>query len=279
MATNQGCKGLVPAANLQPKFLYYYLQSIVQLLDSMGSGATFKEISTGKLKQIRIPLAPRPEQRRLVGILDQAFAAIATAKANTKENLQNARALKQSAVHLMLSANTPSWTHTKIGKQIVLQRGFDITKVEQKPGSVPVVSSGGIKSYHSSAMAQAPGVVLGRKGTLGKVYYLETDFWPHDTTLWVKQFNGNDPKFVYHFLANLDVSGLDSGAANPALNRNQVHPIEIDWPPISDQKLIAQRLDSIDTQTQSLQSLYRRKLAALDELKKSLLHQAFSGNL
>ena len=66
---------------------------------------------------------------------------------------------------------------------------------------------------HDASMVQAPGVVLGRKGTLGKVFYLDEDFWPHDTTLWVKQFNGNYPRFVYYFFTNLDVIQLDSGAA------------------------------------------------------------------
>ncbi len=161
----------------------------------------------------------------------------------------------------------------------MLQRGFDITKTQQRPGDVPVVSSGGIKSFHDTAMVQAPGVVLGRKGTLGKVFYLEHDFWPHDTTLWVKKFNGNDARFVYLFLTSLDVSQLDSGAANPALNRNQVHPIKVQWPPISQQKAIAEALDRLAHETKRLESIYQRKLAALDELKKSLLHQAFTGQL
>jgi type I restriction enzyme S subunit len=128
-------------------------------------------------------------------------------------------------------------------------------------------------------MVQAPGVVLGRKGTLGKVYYMADDFWPHDTTLWVKEFNGNNPRFVYHFFGNLDVLHLDSGTANPALNRNQVHPIEVDWPPVSQQKAIAEKLDSIFAETQRLESIYRQKLAALEALKKSLLDQAFNGVL
>ena len=128
-------------------------------------------------------------------------------------------------------------------------------------------------------MVKAPGVAIGRKGTLGKVFYLDVDFWPHDTTLWVKEFNGNNARFVYYFFSNLDVVHLDSGTANPALNRNLVHPIEVDWPPISQQKAIAEKLDSISTETQRLESICRRKLAALDALKKSLLDQAFSGLL
>ena len=99
------------------------------------------------------------------------------------------------------------------------------------------------------------------------------------TPLWVKEFNGNDPRFVYYFFTNLDVIHLDSGSANPALNRNQVHPIEVDWPPVSQQKAISELLDAITAETQRLESIYRQRLAALDALKKSLLHQAFAGEL
>tara|TARA_B100001059_G_scaffold235905_1_gene283631 strand:- start:5397 stop:5768 length:372 start_codon:yes stop_codon:yes gene_type:complete len=92
---------------------------------------------------------------------------------------------------------------TTIGEQITLQRGFDITKKEQQEGNVPVVSSGGISSYHNVSKVEAPGVVLGRKGTLGTVFFVEKDFWPHDTSLWVKDFKGNNPEFVYYFFKGM----------------------------------------------------------------------------
>ena len=75
------------------------------------------------------------------------------------------------------------WIKTTIGEQVTLQRGFDITKKKQRIGTIPVVSSGGINSYHDTAAVEAPGVVLGRKGVVGSVYYINKDYWPHDTTL------------------------------------------------------------------------------------------------
>ena len=120
---------------------------------------------------------------------------------------------------------------------------------------------------------------MGRKGTLGKVFYLEEDFWPHDTTLWVKDFKGNDPRFVYRFFEVLDVKGLDSGTANPALNRNQVYPLRVAWPPADEQASIVSQLEHLSATADRMASIYLSKLAALDELKKSLLHQAFSGAL
>ena len=91
MATNQGCKGLIPRSQIHYKYLYYYLLSIVDLLNSLGTGATFKELSGGKLKEVTIPLSALSEQLRIVALLDEAFEGIATAKANADKNLKNAR--------------------------------------------------------------------------------------------------------------------------------------------------------------------------------------------
>jgi type I restriction enzyme S subunit len=114
---------------------------------------------------------------------------------------------------------------------------------------------------------------------LGNVFYLDQDFWPHDTTLWVKEFNENKPRFVYHFFRGLDVSDLDTGTANPALNRNKIHPIRVNWPPVDQQLLIARKLDDQFERTQRLEAIYQQKIAALNELKQSILQRAFSGEL
>jgi type I restriction enzyme S subunit len=138
------------------------------------------------------------------------------------------------------------WKTTTIGDVLTLQRGFDITRAEQRPGSIPVVSSGGVSSYHNTAAANGPGVVIGRKGTLGKTFYLPGGYWPHDTTLWVKDFKGNNSRFIYYFFVNLDVMGLDVGSANPTLNRNHVHPLAVRWPSVPEQQRIAELLGALD---------------------------------
>src|SRR5713226_545439 len=114
MATNQGCKGLVPRNELQAKFLYYYLVSIVDLLNSLGTGATFKELSGQKLKEVPVPIPPLPEQQRIVGILDEAFDGIATAKASAEKNLQNARALFESHLQSIFTQRNAGWVEKRI---------------------------------------------------------------------------------------------------------------------------------------------------------------------
>lgn len=267
-----GVKILQPRNFLLPKFLFYQMQAVN--LDSLGYARHYK-----LLKGLDIAYPALPEQQRIVAILNEAFDGIAIAKANAEKNLQNARSLFESHLHSVFTRRDEGWNRTTVGDQVILQRGFDITKHVQNTGRVPVVSSGGIKSFHDKAMVQAPGVVIGRKGTLGKVFYLEVDFWPHDTTLWVKDFRGNEPRFVYYFFSGLDVKRLDSGTANPALNRNQVHQIEVEWPSFSRQRDIVLTLDHLSEEVQRLESIYKQKLDLLDGMKQSLLHQAFSGEL
>lgn len=140
------------------------------------------------------------------------------------------------------------WKATTWGKVITLQRGVDITKAEQDlEGSIPVISSGGVASHHSEFISEGPGVIIGRKGTLGTVFYSPGAYWPHDTTLWVKDFKGNDPRFVYYALRGLDTSTLDVGSSNPTLNRNHVHPLPVNWPSsLAEQQRIAGVLGAFD---------------------------------
>ena len=123
-----------------------------------------------------------------------------------------------------------TFSKVKIGDVLTFQRGFDITKEEQYDGDVPIVSSSGVSSYHNKWKVEGPGVVIGRKGTLGTVHFMQKNFWPHDTTLWIKDFKGNNPRFLSYFLRTLRLENFDVGASNPTLNRNHIHKIQIVFP-------------------------------------------------
>lgn len=280
MATNQGCKGLIPRSQLQHKFLYYYLSSSVDLLNSLGTGATFKELSGGKLKEVTLPVPPLAEQQRIVGLLDEAFAGLATAKANAEKNLQNARALFESHLQSVFTHRGKGWVKKRFDEVCVLQRGFDLPTHERNKGQYPLVSSNGITDSIDLWKVKSPGVVTGRSGTIGNVHFIEEDFWPLNTALYIKNFHGNHEKFVFYFLKQFNLSKYSSGAGVPTLNRNNVHGENVYFPEsLSEQKLIAFRLDSLNEETQHLESAYQQKLDALEELKKALLHQAFTGEL
>lgn len=159
------------------------------------------------------------------------------------------------------------WIRCRLGEQLTLQRGYDITKGAAVPGDVPVISSGGVSFYHNVAMANGPGVLLGRKGSVGSVHYSHDRFWPHDTTLFVKEFRGNNPRFVYHFFKQFPIQRFEASSANPSLNRNNLHPVEVLWPPLPEQKRIAAILDKADE--------IRRKRQEAIKLTEELLRSAF----
>lgn len=158
-----------------------------------------------------------------------------------------------------------------LGDLITLQRGFDITKDQQQAGSVPIVSSSGIASFHNESKVKAPGVVIGRKGSLGTVHYLSEDFWPHDTTLWVKDFKGNDPRFVSYFLKTLHLEVFDTGSSNPTLNRNHAQKIRVQCPPPSTQAKITAILSAYD----DLIANNQRRIALLEGIAEEIYREWF----
>ena len=138
------------------------------------------------------------------------------------------------------------WPKVPLVKVATLQRGFDLPVKKRTPGNFPVFAANGVHGSHKESKVKGPGVVTGRSGTIGKVHYVDNDFWPLNTSLYVKDFNGNDPKWIYYMLANFRLERFSQGAGVPTLNRNLVHHIEIPLPPLPEQKRIAAILDKAD---------------------------------
>lgn len=160
----------------------------------------------------------------------------------------------------------------RIGDVLTFQRGFDITKSQQSDGDIPVVSSSGVSSYHNEWKIKGPGLIIGRKGTLGTVHFIRSNYWPHDTTLWVRDFKGNDPTFLKYFLHTLKLQNLDVGASNPTLNRNHVHKAKIIFPISKNtQTRIASILSSYDDLIES----NKRRIALLEKLAEEIYREWF----
>lgn len=139
-----------------------------------------------------------------------------------------------------------TWSEKRLDEFVLFQRGFDLPKDNFIDGKVPVYGSTSILGYHNQVKVKAPCVITGRSGTLGKFQYATKDFWPHNTTLWIKDFKGNDPKFAYYILQCLDFSIFNSGGAVPTLNRNILKSFKLEIPPLETQKKIAKKLSNYD---------------------------------
>jgi type I restriction enzyme S subunit len=165
-----------------------------------------------------------------------------------------------------------SWKHGRVDDFFVLQRGFDITEVQSKKGNVPVISSSGISYFHSDYKVTGPGVITGRKGKLGSVHYIEENYWPHDTTLWVKDFKGNNPRYVYYFLQNLKLEQFNEALAVPTLNRNNVHRIKCSFPSSEEQKKIVNILMLLDMHIKKTEALNAAKKKQFEWLINRLIN-------
>jgi type I restriction enzyme S subunit len=163
------------------------------------------------------------------------------------------------------------WKPAVLQDLVFLQRGFDITKAQQQDGDIPVFSSSGLSSWHNKAMAQGPGVIIGRKGTLGSVHYAKGDYWPHDTTLWSKSLNGNNPRFVYYALMCLGLERFNIGGPNPTLNRNHIHNLPIRLAERHVQNQIVTILSTYDDLIEN----NRRRIRLLEEAAWRLYHEWF----
>ena len=139
-----------------------------------------------------------------------------------------------------------NWKNGELGDFVTLKRGFDLPQQKREDGQVPIFSSSGITGTHSTAMVKAPGVITGRYGTIGEVFYAAKDFWPLNTTLFVEDFHGNDAKFIYYFLKTLEWSKFTSASAVPGINRNTVHKEIVSLPDVETQRRIASTLSMFD---------------------------------
>ena len=165
------------------------------------------------------------------------------------------------------------WEVKRIGDFAPLQRGFDLPTDKIVKGRYPVVYSNGILNYHNEFKAKAPGVVTGRSGTIGKVTFVESDYWPHNTSLWVTDFKNNNPKYVFHLYKYIDLSKFASGSGVPTLNRNDVHAAKIAVPPLLEQKRIVDVLELWDT-------AIAKQAALIEQLtlrKRGLMQQLLTG--
>ena len=163
------------------------------------------------------------------------------------------------------------WQECTLGDAITLQRGHDLPKSKMITGEIPVAGSNGIIGYHNTSTTKAIGITIGRSGNIGNAYLYKSDFWAHNTTLYVKDFKGNDELFIYFFLKNINFKSFNVGSAVPTLNRNHIHPLDINLPPLPEQKAIAKVLSSLEDK---IDQLHRQNIT-LEQMAETLFRQWF----
>ena len=163
------------------------------------------------------------------------------------------------------------WQQKSLGEFIELKRGYDLPSRDRVPGEFPLVTSSGPTDFISQSKVKGPGVVTGRYGTVGQVFYVQKDFWPLNTALYVRDFRGNNPRFVYYFLHGIDWEKFNDKSGVPGINRNDVHREPVFVPPLDQQKQIVAVLGALDDKIE----LNRRMNETLEAMAQAIFRDWF----
>jgi type I restriction enzyme S subunit len=288
-----------------PRFLLYFLSTVAA--QDLVQDHAYPSLNLPTIAGITVEAPPLSEQQRIVGILDEAFAGIAIAKANAEKNLQNARALFESHLQSVFTQRGPGWVEKPLGSLASFRNGINYTK-ESKGERIRIVGVRNFQKHFSAPLDDLDTVTI--DGELN-----ELDWLRRDDILAVRS-NGNIeligrcilvgdvtgkvshsgftirirlskgdvlPRYLCHFMKSAGsrkrLTDGGTGTNIKSLNQGMLSALVIPFPPVPAQKALVGKLESLSAETQRLARLYERKLAALEALKKSLLHQAFTGQL
>lgn len=234
------------------------------------------------------------EQRKIASILSKVDDAIQA----IKNTIEKAERLKKSLMQNLLTGKLKpdgtwrtddefyedekfgkypkDWLFGRFKEFSVLQRGKDLTDNEVIQGDYPVVKSNGVQIHHNSYFVEPPGVVTGRSGTIGKVFYIEEKFWAHNTSLYVKDFKGNNEKYIYYLIMRMKFDQYFAGTTVPTLNRNDIHKIKVAIPKSIDEQI--EIVKKIDSAVQIIEAK-QQKIQKLESLKKALMQNLLTGKV
>lgn len=297
-----GVKILQPREFLLTKFFFYYLQTAN--LDSLGYARHYK-----LLKELEIAYPPMPEQQRIVGILDEAFEGLATAKVNAEKNLKNVRAIFESELNAIFTRKGEGLDESTLGTEIDILCGFPFKSAQYTKDKTDVrllrgdnIAQGSLRwddvkcwpaedtdEYERYALC-ASDVVLAMDRPWVKAGLKRAQLTPEDLPCLLVQrtarLRGNRNllnRFLFYLISSNSftrhILGVQTGIGVPHISAQQIKDFRFFIPPVKAQLNIANQLDALSEETQSLESIYQRKLERLEALKKSLLHHAFTGQL
>lgn len=314
MATSQDFVNWSCSAELDATFLKYVLMAEGDALLRFASGSVHQTIYFPEVKSFYVaapPLAKQREITELLGSLDdkielnrrmnETLEAMAQSIFRdwfvdfgpTRRKLEGAAdpidvmgGLVQDAERAQALADLfparlgddglpEGWRFKPLDKSIVLQRGFDLPKASRTDGAYPVIAASGPSGTHSEFKVAAPGVCTGRSGVLGNVFFVQQDFWPLNTSLWVKEYLNATPIYAYFLLQEIDLQVLNAGSAVPTLNRNHVHSHPTVTPPMNVINAYTQIAESLMTRL----DMATKECEVLAATRDLLLPKLMSGEI
>tara|TARA_R110002167_G_scaffold89579_13_gene241710 strand:- start:983 stop:2092 length:1110 start_codon:yes stop_codon:yes gene_type:complete len=277
-------------AKLNIRYLYYCIELKLNLLKSLSTGSATRFLTKGILDNLEFSLPPKDIQDILVGVLGSYDNLIENNNRRIAILEEMAQSLyrewfvkfrypgheNQTLIDSPLGSIPDGWEVKRLDDFLVLQRGFDLPKRKRnEEGGIPIYAASGITGYHDEVKARGPGVVTGRSGTLGVVILVQEDYWPLNTSLWVKEFKGCTAYYAYYLLSSIGLERFNSGASVPTLNRNDVHGHQVLAPPVP---LIEEFERFVESCTNQINVL-KRKNKNLKNQRDMLLPKLISGSI
>lgn len=249
-----------PKVNLHTRFLRFWLNSPILHKHIMGfrDGTVAERLNMPTIRGLPVPITPLPEQRAIAHVLGTLDDKIDLNRRMNATLEAMARALFKDwfvdfgPTRAKMEGHAPylapdlwalfpdrldeegkpeGWELGAMSDLLVLQRGFDLPSQDRINGPYPIIAASGPNGFHNASMVKGPGVTTGRSGVLGKVFFVHEDFWPLNTSLWVKEFIRSTPSYAYFYLQEVDFEGFNAGSAVPTLNRNHIHRLPSIIPP------------------------------------------------
>ena len=290
-ATEKICIGRGLAAirtsnKIDKEYLFNFL--IKQENEIVGNtGAVFNSINKSQIEDINIPLPSLLEQKRIVAIFDEAFDAIEKVKKNAENNITNAKALFESYLNGIFVNPGDGWEEKTLDQ---ISENFDskripITKNVRNKGNIPYYGASGIVDYVKDYIFNDDLLLVSEDGAnlLARTYPIAFSIsgksWVNNHAHVLKFRYRESQRYVEYYLNLINLDKYINGMAQPKLNQTMLNSIIIPYPKLSLQKSIVAKLDELSAETKRLEEIYKQKIAALDELKKSILNKAFKGEL
>ncbi len=294
-------------ADVDTRFVKYFLSSRAgqEALGAHSLGSVQQVINLRDLKTIRVPTPPLPEQRAIAHILGTLDDKIELNRRMSETLEAMARALFKSwfvdfdPVRAKAEGRDPGlpqpladlfpdrfedselgeipkgWRTSRLGDVLELKRGYDLPSVQRRPGEVPIVSSSGPCGTHNEAKAHAPGIVTGRYGTIGEVFFVREDFWPLNTALYVRDFKGTNALYAYYLLQSVEFGKFSDKAAVPGINRNHLHEERL----VTALPAVQGRFGKLAGTWLDRKANSERQAKTLAEIRDTLLPKLASGDL
>ena len=304
LIASTGFAVLTPKAETSPKFVSYFCQSdpFTNRVTAESVGIAYPAIAETRLGTFEVCLPPLSEQTAIVRFLDHADQRIRRYIRAKQKLITLLEEQKQAIIHQAVTgqvdvrtgqpypAYKPSgvewlggvpahWELRRLKWVTRLQRGYDLPADQRVPGPFPVVSSGGFIGTHSESRCAGPGVVMGRYGSTDAVFFVEQDFWPHNTSLFVTHFQGNVQKWCYYLLGSITKADHAGKSAVPGVDRKDLFQIVVPAPPVQEQREVARVIEEATHKLDEAISGTQRGIDLLHEYRTRLIAAVVTGKL